>query len=42
MKNGLLAKASKTYVMKFTPTLVMSEKEINESADIIKHSLEEF
>jgi len=29
MKNGLLAKASKNYIMKFTPALVMSEKETN-------------
>ena len=39
MKNGLLAKASKNYIMKFTPALVMTEKETNQAADILIHSL---
>lgn len=39
MKNGLLAKASKNNIMKFTPTLVMTEKETNEAAGILIESL---
>ena len=39
MTNGLLTKATHTYCVRFAPALIINEKEIHESADIIEKSL---
>lgn len=41
-KNGLLARASYQHMMRFSPALIVTESEINESCEIIHKSLKEF
>jgi ornithine--oxo-acid transaminase len=42
LKNGILARASYLNMMRFSPALVTTEAEIDESCEIIHESLKEF
>lgn len=41
-QNGLLAKPTHDHIIRFAPPLTIDEKQINEAADIIEHTIKQF